>query len=34
MPELNYLSQTSIDLITYLGVNANGGKMAAPALKR
>ena len=34
MPELVYLSQTSIDLITYLGVNANGGKMAAPALKR
>ena len=34
MPELNYLSQTSIDLITYLGVNASGGKMAAPALKR
>ena len=34
MPELAYLSQTSIDLITYLGVNANGGKMAAPALKR
>jgi L-cysteine S-thiosulfotransferase len=34
MPELNYLSQTSIDLITYLGVNANGGKMAAPAIKR
>ena len=34
MPELAYLSQISIDLITYLGVNANGGKMAAPALKR
>ena len=34
MPELNYLSQTSVDLITFLGVNANGGKMAAPALKR
>lgn len=34
MPELNYLSQTSVDLITFMGVNANGGKMAAPALKR
>ena len=33
-PELQYLSQTSIDLITFMGVNANGGKMAAPALKR
>ena len=34
MPELNYLSQTSVDLITFMGVNAKGGKMAAPALKR
>jgi L-cysteine S-thiosulfotransferase len=34
MPELNYLSQTSVDLITFMGVNASGGKMAAPALKR
>ncbi len=34
MPELKYLSQTSVDLITFMGVNANGGKMAAPALKR
>lgn len=34
MPVLNYLSQTSVDLITFMGVNANGGKMAAPALKR
>ena len=33
-PELQYLSQTSVDLITFMGVNANGGKMAAPALKR
>ena len=34
MPEINYLSQTSVDLITFMGVNANGGKMAAPAIKR
>ena len=34
MPELNYLSQTSVDLITFMGVNAKGGKMAAPAIKR
>jgi L-cysteine S-thiosulfotransferase len=33
-PEMQYLSQTSVDLITFLGVNANGGKMAAPAIKR
>ena len=33
-PELQYLSQASVDLITFMGVNANGGKMAAPALKR
>lgn len=33
-PELQYLSPASVDLITFLGVNANGGKMAAPALKR
>ena len=33
-PELQYLSQTSIDLITFMGVNANGGAMAAPAIKR
>jgi L-cysteine S-thiosulfotransferase len=33
-PELQYLSQTSVDLITFMGVNANGSKMAAPALKR
>ena len=34
MPEINYLSQTSVDLITFMGVNAKGGKMAAPAIKR
>lgn len=34
MPELNYLSETSVDLITFMGVNAKGGRMAAPALKR
>jgi L-cysteine S-thiosulfotransferase len=33
-PELKYTSQTSIDLITYLGVKANGGTMDAPAIKR
>jgi sulfur-oxidizing protein SoxA len=33
-PELSYLSPVSVDLITFLGVNANGGKLAAPALKR
>jgi sulfur-oxidizing protein SoxA len=33
-PELQYLSPASVDLTTYLGVNANGGKMAAPAIKR
>jgi L-cysteine S-thiosulfotransferase len=33
-PELQYLSPTSVDLITFMGVNANGGKMAAPAIKR
>lgn len=33
-PELQYLSPASIDLITFMGVNANGGKMAAPAIKR
>jgi len=34
MPELKYGSQASIDLTVYLGVNANGGAMSAPALKR
>jgi sulfur-oxidizing protein SoxA len=33
-PELQYLSPASVDLITFLGVNANGAKMAAPAIKR
>ncbi|HET7772477.1 MAG TPA: sulfur oxidation c-type cytochrome SoxA [Burkholderiaceae bacterium] len=33
-PELKYTSQTSIDLITYLGVKASGGTMDAPAIKR
>jgi L-cysteine S-thiosulfotransferase len=33
-PEMQYLSQTSVDLITFMGVNANGGTMAAPAIKR
>lgn len=33
-PQLDYLSQASIDLITYLGVTAKGGAMDAPGLKR
>ena len=33
-PELIYGSQASIDLITYLGVTAQGGKMDSPAIKR
>jgi L-cysteine S-thiosulfotransferase len=33
-PDLKYTSQTSIDLITYLGVKANGGTMDSPAIKR
>jgi L-cysteine S-thiosulfotransferase len=33
-PELQYNSQASIDLTTFLAVNANGGKLAAPAIKR
>ena len=33
-PDLIFLSPTSIDLITFLGVNANGAKMDAPAIKR
>lgn len=33
-PKLKYLSQTSVDLITYLGVGAKGGTMAAPGIKR
>ena len=34
MPELKYLSPASVDLITYLGVRAQGGTMQAPAIKR
>lgn len=33
-PELQYTSQASIDLITFLGTMANGGKMDSPAIKR
>ena len=33
-PELTYLSPASVDLITYLGVRAQGGTMKAPAIKR
>jgi sulfur-oxidizing protein SoxA len=33
-PLLKYTSQTSVDLITFLGVMAKGGAMDAPALKR
>ena len=33
-PELVYLSPASVDLITYLGVLAAGGKMDSPAIKR
>lgn len=33
-PELIYGSQASIDLITFLGVTAKGGKMDSPAIKR
>ncbi|MEZ5740175.1 MAG: sulfur oxidation c-type cytochrome SoxA [Burkholderiaceae bacterium] len=33
-PALKYGSQTSVDLITYLGVKAKGAKMDAPAIKR
>lgn len=33
-PELKYTSQTSIDLITFLGVNAKGIEMDSPAIKR
>ncbi|GAB1576531.1 sulfur oxidation c-type cytochrome SoxA [Bordetella petrii] len=34
MPELIYGSQASIDLTVFLGVNAAGGAMNAPAIKR
>ncbi|MFN3629349.1 MAG: sulfur oxidation c-type cytochrome SoxA, partial [Casimicrobiaceae bacterium] len=33
-PELKFISQASIDLITYMGVKASGGLMDAPAIKR
>jgi L-cysteine S-thiosulfotransferase len=33
-PELQYGSQASVDLITFLGVKANGGTMQATSLKR
>ena len=33
-PELKYGSQASIDLITFLGVKAEGGTMQATSLKR
>jgi L-cysteine S-thiosulfotransferase len=33
-PELQYNSQAVMDLTTFLAVNANGGKLAAPAIKR
>ncbi len=33
-PALEYGSQTSIDLITYLGVKAKGARMNTPAIKR
>ena len=33
-PALKYGSPASVDLLTFLGVNANGGKMDAPGLKR
>ncbi len=34
MPLLKYGSDASVDLTVFLGVNANGGQMAAPAIKR
>jgi len=33
-PEIDYISPASIDLITFLGVRAQGGKMDSPAIKR
>jgi len=33
-PELKYLSPAAVDLITYLGVRANGGVMETPSIKR
>lgn len=34
LPEMKYGAQAAIDLITFMGVNANGGRMDAPAIKR
>lgn len=34
MPYLKFASQASVDLITYLAVTADGGKMDAPGIKR
>ena len=34
MPEMEFFSQASIDLITYMGVKAKDGTMDAPAIKR
>ncbi len=33
-PEIDYISPASIDLITFLGVRAQGGAMDSPAIKR
>jgi sulfur-oxidizing protein SoxA len=33
-PDLIFTSPASVDLITFLGVNANGAKMDSPAIKR
>ncbi|MEY4862767.1 MAG: hypothetical protein RLZ51_862 [Pseudomonadota bacterium] len=33
-PELQFISPASVDLITFLGVNAAGGTMDSPAIKR
>ena len=33
-PEPTFTSQATVDLITYLGVRANGGKMDSPSIKR
>ncbi|MGE5338680.1 MAG: sulfur oxidation c-type cytochrome SoxA [Gemmatimonadota bacterium] len=33
-PEPIFISQGTVDLITFLGVKANGGKMDSPAIKR
>jgi sulfur-oxidizing protein SoxA len=33
-PEFVFASPASVDLITFLGVNANGAKMDSPAIKR